>query len=141
VWENSATSAQYYVNPAGTSVADACVWGEAGSNTGNWAPVNLGVGKATTGETFISMFPNSPTNTYGKLNFNIEIDGGVSGKCTYEDGTFYQNGVASVTGCTVSDNNLKLWVVLIMSRSRFPAKQLSRSYQVLRHRFNARAPK
>jgi len=108
VWENSATSAQYYVNPAGTSVADACVWGEAGSNTGNWAPVNLGVGKATTGETFISMFPNSPTNTYGKLNFNIEIDGGVSGKCTYEDGTFYQNGVASASGCTVSDNNLKL---------------------------------
>jgi hypothetical protein len=105
VWENSATSAQYYVNPAGTSVADACIWGEVGGNTGNWAPVNIGVGKATTGETFISMFPNSPTNTYGKLNFNIEIDGGVSGKCTYEDGVFYSNGAVSSTGCTVSDNN------------------------------------
>jgi hypothetical protein len=105
VWENSYTSAQYYVNPAGTSVGDACVWGEAGSNVGNWAPVNIGVGKAITGETFISMFPNAPTNTYGKLNFNIEIDGGVSGKCTYEDGVFYSNGAVSSTGCTVSDDN------------------------------------
>jgi SUN family beta-glucosidase len=102
VWENSYTSAQYYVNPAGTSVGDACVWGEAGSNVGNWAPVNIGVGKAITGETFVSMFPNAPTNTYGKLNFNIEIDGGVSGKCTYEDGVFYSNGAESSTGCTVS---------------------------------------
>jgi hypothetical protein len=105
VWENSYTSAQYYVNPAGTSVGDACVWGSAGSNVGNWAPVNIGVGKAITGETFISMFPNAPTNTYGKLNFNIEIDGGVSGKCTYEDGVFYSNGAVSSTGCTVSDKN------------------------------------
>jgi SUN family beta-glucosidase len=106
IWENSYTSAQYYVNPAGTSVGDACVWGSAGSNVGNWAPLNIGVGRAITGETFISMFQNAPTNTYGKLNFNIEIDGGVSGRCTYNNGVFYNNGVVSSTGCTVSGNHL-----------------------------------
>jgi hypothetical protein len=105
VWENSDTSAQYYVNPAGTAVADACVWGEAGGNVGNWAPVNIGVGKATTGETFISMFQNAPTNPSGVLNFNIEIDGGISGRCTYENGVFKFNGVVSSSGCTVSDND------------------------------------
>ncbi|KAE9381691.1 glycoside hydrolase family 132 protein [Stipitochalara longipes BDJ] len=102
VWEGAYTSAQYYVNPAGTTVGDACVWGSAGSNVGNWAPVNIGVGKAITGETFISMFQNAPTNPDGTLNFNIEIDGGVSGKCTYDNGVFYSNGVESATGCTVA---------------------------------------
>ncbi|PMD51807.1 glycoside hydrolase family 132 protein [Hyaloscypha bicolor E] len=104
VWENSYTSAQYYVNPAGTTVGDACVWGSPGGNVGNWAPVNIGVGKAITGETFISMFQNAPTNPDGKLNFNIEIDGGVSGRCTYKNGVFYSNGVVSSTGCTRGSN-------------------------------------
>jgi hypothetical protein len=103
-WEGSATSAQYYINPAGTAVSDACIWGSAGSNAGNWAPVNMGVGKSTSGETFISLFPNTPTNPDGVLNFSIEITGDVSGSCSYEgsSGTYYNNGVASSTGCTVS---------------------------------------
>ena len=102
VWEGSFTSAQYYINPSGASVSDACQWGSAGSNLGNWAPVNMGVGKGSTGETFISLFPNSPTNPDGKLDFNIKITGGVSGSCSYSGGMYYSNGVASSTGCTVS---------------------------------------
>lgn len=101
-WEGSSTSAQYYINPAGVSVHDACQWGSSGSNTGNWAPTNMGVGKNAAGETFISLFQNAPTNPDGTLNFNIEITGDVSGKCAYKDGKYYNNGVESSTGCTVA---------------------------------------
>ncbi|KFY63643.1 hypothetical protein V497_01963 [Pseudogymnoascus sp. VKM F-4516 (FW-969)] len=100
-WGDAATSAQYYINPAGSPVEDACRWNEAGSNMGNWAPVNLGVGKGPTGQTYISIFANKPTNPDGKLNFNLEITGDVSGKCAYIDGEFYNNGVVDPSGCTV----------------------------------------
>lgn len=71
---------------------------------GNYAPVNVGVGRGSTGETFISIFPNKPTNPDGVLDFNIKITGGVSGKCSYEGGTgkYYNNGVESPAGCTVA---------------------------------------
>ena len=39
IWDGKTTSAQYYVNPAGTSLENACRWGEAGSDMGNWAPL------------------------------------------------------------------------------------------------------
>lgn len=100
VWEGKSTSAQYYINPSGASVSDACVWGSAGTNLGNWAPVNMGVGTTSAG-TFISLFQNAPTNPDGVLDFNIAITGGVSGKCEYKGGKFYNNGVVSPTGCTV----------------------------------------
>lgn len=101
-WEGSATSAQYYINPSGHGVEDACQWSSAGSNIGNWAPVNMGVGKGPTGETFISLFQNAPTNPDGVLDFNIKITGGVSGDCKYTGGKFYNNGAESPSGCTVS---------------------------------------
>jgi hypothetical protein len=101
-WEGSATSAQYYINPSGYSVSEACVWGSAGTDLGNWAPVNMGVGKGLSGVIYISLFPNSPTNPDGVLDFNIKITGGVSGSCSYSGGTYYSNGVESSTGCTVS---------------------------------------
>ena len=101
-WGSAATSAQYYINPSGSPVEDACRWNEAGSNMGNWAPVNLGVGKGPTGQTYISIFANKPTNPDGKLNFNLKITGDVSGKCAYVDGEFYNNGVVDPSGCTVS---------------------------------------
>ncbi|KAF8866404.1 SUN-domain-containing protein, partial [Acephala macrosclerotiorum] len=100
MWEGSYTSAQYYINPLGTAVSDACQWGSAGSNMGNWAPVNMGLGKSIAGETFISLFQNSPTNPDGVLDFNIKITGGVSGDCEYTNGKYYNNGVESSTGCT-----------------------------------------
>ncbi|KAM0176422.1 hypothetical protein ACHAPC_009231 [Botrytis cinerea] len=101
-WEGLPTSAQYYINPQGASTSEACVWGEAGKNLGNWAPVNAGVGKDASGNTWLSIIPNTPTNTYGTLDFTITIEGDVSGKCSYSSGTYYNNGVESSTGCTVS---------------------------------------
>ncbi|KAG4433337.1 hypothetical protein IFR05_011186 [Cadophora sp. M221] len=104
VWQGMATTAQYYINPSGVSVEKGCQWGSPGSNIGNYAPVNVGVGRGATGEIFISIFPNKPTNPDGVLDFNIKITGGVSGKCSYEGGTgkYYNNGVESPTGCTVA---------------------------------------
>ncbi|ESZ99503.1 hypothetical protein SBOR_0068 [Sclerotinia borealis F-4128] len=101
-WEGLPTSAQYYINPKGTDTAEACVWGSTGGNVGNWAPVNAGVGKDSSGTTWLSIIPNTPTNTYGTLDFTITIEGDVSGKCSYSSGTYYNNGVESSTGCTVS---------------------------------------
>lgn len=101
-WEGLPTSAQYYINPQGTDAADACIWGTSGGNVGNWAPVNAGVGTDASGTTWLSIIPNTPTNTYGTLNFTISIEGDVSGKCSYSSGTYYNNGVESSTGCTVS---------------------------------------
>lgn len=103
-WKGSSTSAQYYINPSGVSVGDACCWGSAGTNIGNWAPVNAGVGKGADGVTFISLFPNSPTNPDGTLDFNIKIVGDVSVDCEYKNGAYYQNSVKSATGCSVSFN-------------------------------------
>lgn len=101
-WQNSPTSAQYYINNAGVSESDACQWGTAGSNRGNWAPVNMGVGRGKDGNTYISLFPNAPTNPDGKLNFNIKITGAVSGDCSYSGGKYYSSGNEAPTGCTVS---------------------------------------
>jgi hypothetical protein len=101
-WQGASTTAQYYVNNQGVSESDACQWGTAGSNQGNWAPVNIGVGVGAGGITYISIFPNSPTNPDGQLNFNIKITGDVNGKCGYMNGHYYNDGVESATGCTVS---------------------------------------
>lgn len=102
-WQGAPTSAQYYVNNAGVPVNEACDWGVAGSNKGNWAPVNLGVGRGGDGNTYISLFPNWPTNDKSvKLNFNIAIKGDISGNCGYKDGNYVSNGNVVETGCTVS---------------------------------------
>lgn len=101
-WKGLPTSAQYYINPQGTDISEACIWGTSGGNVGNWAPVNAGVGTDASGTTWLSIIPNTPTNTYGTLDFTITIEGDVSGKCSYSHGTYYNNGVESPTGCTVS---------------------------------------
>jgi SUN family beta-glucosidase len=111
MWQGSFTSAQYYVNPSGVGVDEACQWQTAdhtgshhGSpgNVGNWAPVNLGVGRGPAGTTYISMFQNAPTNPYGTLDFSITLTGDISGSCSYSNGQFWNNGVADPSGCTVS---------------------------------------
>lgn len=99
-WEGAATSAQYYINPKGYGASEACKWGSSGTNIGNWAPVNLGVGKGTDGNIWISMFQNSPTNTDGCLDYSITITGDVSAVCSYKNCKFYTNGVESSSGCT-----------------------------------------
>ena len=100
VWEGKTTTAQYYVNPMGVAVEDACLWTSPTnpSSAGNWAPINFGVGQDNTGTTYISIFANLPTST-ATLNFNVEIQGANS-ECWYRNGQFYGGG----NGCTVSNN-------------------------------------
>lgn len=100
-WKGSETSAQYYVNPKGATEAEACVWGSSGTDLGNWAPVNLGVGMDTLGVTYISLIPNSPTNPDGVLDFTITIKGDTSGTCYYSDGKYYDDDGENSSGCTV----------------------------------------
>lgn len=104
-WQGSSTSAQYYVNPAGVSVENACQWGSADNPWGNYAPLNLGVGYSN-GAAWLSVFQNSPT-TMAKLQFTVEIKGdGVSGTCKYHNGQYCGGAnldqCSETTGCTVS---------------------------------------
>lgn len=99
-WKGGKTSTQYYVNNAGVSVEDGCIWGTDGSGVGNWAPVVLGAGM-TNGKTYLSLIPNP--NNKDAPNYNIKIVGAsganVVGDCKYEDGSY--NGSGS-DGCTVT---------------------------------------
>ncbi|EEQ35955.1 putative secreted beta-glucosidase [Clavispora lusitaniae] len=100
-WNNGKTSAQYYVNNAGVSVEDGCIWGDASSGVGNWAPVVLGAG-TTGGNTYLSLIPN-PNNKQAP-NYSIEIKGadGAStvGSCSYVNGQY--NGGDGSDGCTLT---------------------------------------
>lgn len=109
-WEGKKTSAQYYVNNAGVSVEDGCIWGTSGSGIGNWAPLNFGAG-STGGVTYLSLIPN-PNNS-DALNYNVKIvaaddSSNVIGECVYENSEF--SGGAD--GCTVSVTSGKAHFVL-----------------------------
>lgn len=99
-WKGMKTSAQFYVNNAGVSVENGCIWGNEGSGVGNWAPVVLGAGE-TNGITYLSIIPNPNNRT--PPNFNVKIvatDGSsVNGACKYENGVYSGSGS---DGCTVS---------------------------------------
>lgn len=100
-WEGLKTSAQYYVNNAGVSQEDGCIWGTSGSGVGNWAPLNFGAGY-TDGIAYLSLIPNP--NNLDAANFNVKIvayddSSSVNGECYYENGSY--NGDGS-DGCTVS---------------------------------------
>ncbi|KAM3418633.1 Secreted beta-glucosidase sun1 [Cercospora zeina] len=101
-WQGGKTSAQYYVNPAGVPVEDACQWGSPANPWGNYAPLNLGVGYSN-GAAWLSVFQNAPT-TDAKLDFCVEIVGdGISGSCKYQNGQYCSGTSCSpTTGCTVS---------------------------------------
>lgn len=100
-WQGLKTSAQYYVNNAGVSVEDGCIWGTSGSGIGNWAPLNFGAG-STGGISYLSLIPNP--NNKAALNYNVKIVASdsssvVNGECYYENGEY--NGSGS-DGCTVA---------------------------------------
>lgn len=105
-WEGGKTSAQYYVNPAGVSVSDACQWGSPSKPWGNYAPMNIGAGYSN-GAAWLSMFANYPTQQNAHLDYTVEIVGdNMSGKCRYKNGQYcsgdnYDN-CNSREGCTVS---------------------------------------
>jgi hypothetical protein len=100
VWDGKPTTAQYYVNPAGLSVENACVWNSPTNplSAGNWSPINIGTGQDASGTTFLSIFDNKPTSS-ATLDFNIRIHGDVSIECAYENGAYTSGGG---NGCTVS---------------------------------------
>jgi hypothetical protein len=104
-WKGGKTSAQYYVNPMGVPVKDACCWGSEDNPWGNFAPMNLGVGYSG-GRAWLSIFQNSPT-TDAKLEFSVEIKGGddMSGSCKYSNGQYCSDtGCSPDIGCTVSSH-------------------------------------
>lgn len=98
-WQGKATSAQYYLNPIGKSASQACQWGTAGSNMGNWAPINFGVGYKD-GKTWLSIFQNKPT-TSNLYEGTVEIQGDVSDKCIYQNGQYCGATGCNADGCTV----------------------------------------
>ena len=109
-WQGKLTSAQYYVNNAGVSVEDGCIWGTDGSGVGNWAPLNFGAGY-TNGISYLSLIPNP--NNRSPLNFNVKIvaadeNSVVNGECYYENGS-YSSGS---DGCTVAVTSGKAKFVL-----------------------------
>lgn len=99
-WKGGKTSTQYYVNNAGVTVEDGCIWGTEGSGVGNWAPVVLGAG-VTDGKTYLSLIPNP--NNQDSPNYNVKIVGesgaNVNGDCKYENGSYNGKGT---DGCTVT---------------------------------------
>lgn len=99
VWQGKTTTAQYYINNLDVDVEQACVWTSSKfpNSAGNWAPVNVGVGRDALGVTWISIFPNAPTSQ-AKLDFNIEITGDVAAPCYLKNGKYY----GGLNGCTVS---------------------------------------
>lgn len=103
VWNNSPTSAQYYVNPAGTMAKDGCQWAAPGSGIGNDAPVNLGINTDQYGQSWFAILPNHPTNYHSNLDFSIELEGDFGGdKCSYKNGQYCMNGNCNSVGVTVS---------------------------------------
>lgn len=98
-WQGKKTSAQYYVNNAGVSKEQGCVWGDAASGNGNYAPLIFGSGKSN-GVTYLSITKNPNSNS--AANFNVKIEGAdgadVGGTCVYENGQFSSGS----DGCTVA---------------------------------------
>lgn len=98
-WQNGKTSSQFYVNNAGVSVEDGCIWGTSGSGVGNWAPVVMGAGQVD-GVTYLSLIPNP--NNKDAPNYNVKIQGvdgaNTSGSCSYVDGQYI--GGDGSDGCT-----------------------------------------
>jgi len=107
IWDDSKTSAQYYLNKEGYDVEDACVWDSPIDLTGagDKAPVIIGVGYDA-GTTWLSIFQNIPMNTHGKLGYNVEILGGNS-ECSLIDGVW---SGGDDTGCTVSAIYCGTWL-------------------------------
>lgn len=97
MWQNNPTSAQYYLNLKGYGPEKSCLWTSPANPTalGNWSPVNIGVGEAADGTTYLSIFPNKPTSD-AQLDFNVKITGDVSTECSLINGV-YSGGP---NGCT-----------------------------------------
>ncbi|KAF2000960.1 glycoside hydrolase family 132 protein [Amniculicola lignicola CBS 123094] len=108
-WDGMGTSAQYYINNKGVAEKDACKWGDGSNNSGNWAPVNLGVGWDGTHMDmgFMSLAPNLPTAPGAKLDFTVTFTGeSVINACKYKPGQYCQGlnfeECSPTKGCTAT---------------------------------------
>lgn len=70
-WLGNLTSAQYYVNNAGLAIDQGCIWSEANSGKGNWAPLVFGASVAMDGMTYAAILKN-PENPE-PANFNVKV--------------------------------------------------------------------
>lgn len=113
-WQGLTTSAQYYLNMQDVPVGQACTWTPDSPYTevaGNWAGMNLGTSVDSDGDTFLSIFHNTPTSD-AALDYNIQVagtssggEGDVSGcPCKYDYGSNSVTGGGN--GCTVSPSRL-----------------------------------
>ncbi|CCH45206.1 Septation protein [Wickerhamomyces ciferrii] len=102
-WKGGSTSAQYYVNNAGISVEDGCVWGDASGTIGNWAPVVLGSGYSD-GKTWLSIIPNPNNKNAPNYSIKIQAEDGatLNGDCSYINGKYSGGSGSESDGCTVS---------------------------------------
>lgn len=115
-WTGMSTSAQYYLNPIGVSAQEGCQWGSAGSDMGNWAPINFGVGYKN-GKTWLSIFQNQPT-TSAQYQGTVQITGDVSDKCIYQNGQYCGATGCNSNGCTVCQSLQIIVIMLIVLTGR-----------------------
>jgi len=99
-WQGKPTSGQFYVQSAGVGASQGCIWGTAGSNIGNFSPLNFGAGQSN-GLTYLSLIPN-PNGDISQLGYNVKIvaDSGstINGNCGIENGAY----TGGANGCTVT---------------------------------------
>ncbi|KAJ9659298.1 hypothetical protein H2198_003174 [Neophaeococcomyces mojaviensis] len=104
------TAAHYYINPPGTSAADACVWGSSANPLGNWSPYVAGTNVDSSGETFVKLgwnpiYLESGTPFRNKMpTWGVKIEcpnGGCSGlPCSIDPGS---NKVNQMMGSGISN--------------------------------------
>jgi hypothetical protein len=103
------TSAQYYINPAGTPVDQACQWSTNGTDVGNFAPSYLGAGTDSSGNTWLAITSTQQQNpaNYQNLDYTIELQGnfGGSNACfvVVQGGTAYYCSSGSPSNFSPSD--------------------------------------
>lgn len=97
MWDGKKTSAQYYINPAGLSRDDSCVWDSAAAPgaAGDKAPTNFGTGMDD-GTTYWGLFPNSAVSK-AVLEFNVRVFVEGEEVCKLENGV-YSGGPNGCTG-------------------------------------------
>lgn len=103
------TAAHYYINPPGTSVEEACVWGTSSNPWGNWSPYVAGGNTDSNGNTFIKLGWNpiyleqaTPfRNTMPNWGVEITCDGGGCNglPCAIDPS---QNGVNEMVGSSTN---------------------------------------
>ena len=126
--EGSFTSAQYYVNPSGTLISDACQWSTNGTDVGNFAPSYVGAGTDENGKTWLSITSTQQQNpaNYQPLDFSIELQGDFGGTnachMTVKDGIAYY--CSSGTPGSFDPSTCKIYIKCDVRSSKL---QLSRS--------------